>query len=81
MMQRHFVVRFKRHGARNPELRWLSPEPAEEVVVAAENVPMAVRQFYREHAQDDASLTLLEIFEKKEGNSPPLPDAEFFRRE
>ena len=81
MMQRHFVVRFKRHGARNPELRWLSPEPAEQVMVAAENLPMAVRQFYREHACDDASLTLLEIFEKKGGDSPLLLDAELFRAE
>jgi hypothetical protein len=80
-MQRHFVVHFKRHGARNPELRRLSPEPAEQVVVVAENLPMAVRQFYREHARDDASLTVLEIFEKKGGNSPSSPDAELFRAE
>lgn len=81
-MQRHFVVRFKRHDADNkPELRWLSPEPAEQVVVVAENVPMAVRQFFREHARDDTSLTLLEIFEKKGGDPPPAPATDFFHRE
>lgn len=81
-MQRHFVVRFKRHGDKNPELRWLSPEPAEQVVVLAENIPMAVRQFYREHAgQSEAGLTLLEIFEKKGGEKPALPADDFFRQE
>lgn len=79
-MQRHFVVRFKRQGTKNPELRWLSPEPAEQVVVSAENIPMAVRQFYREHARDDTSLTLLEIFEKK-GGDPPAPSNDFFLRD
>lgn len=81
-MQRHFVVRFKRHGEKNPELRWLSPEPAEQVVVMAENIPMAVRQFYREHGRrDDGGLTLLEIFEQKGGAEPPCPPEDFFRRE
>jgi|GEM_PF-2759922 len=70
MRERDFVVRFKRHGADKPELRWLSPEPAEQVVVTAENIPMAVRQFYREHAHDTARLTLLEVFEKKDEISP-----------
>ena len=81
MMQRHFVVRFKRHGAKNPELRWLSPEPAEQVEVMAENIPMAVRQFYREHSRNDSSLTLLDIFEKQGGRGASSPDGEFFRSE
>ena len=81
MVQRQFVVRFKRHDAKNLDLRWLSPEPAEQVVIAAENIPMAVRQFYREHARDDISLTLLEIFEKREERPAVAPDADFFRSE
>lgn len=68
MRERDFVVRFKRHGAEKPELRWLSPEPAEQVVVTAENIPMAVRQFYREYAQETTRLTLLEVFEKRDEN-------------
>lgn len=80
-MQRHFVVRFKRHDGQRPELRWLSPEPEEQVVVAAENIPMAVRQFYREHANAETSLTLLEIFEQKGVTRESSTEAEFFRRE
>ena len=79
-MPRQFVVRFKRHEVKSPEFRWLSPGPAEQVVVHAENLPMAVRQFYRDHAAETASLTLLEVFEEQ-GRSSVAVDEDFFRRE
>lgn len=80
-MLRHYVVRFKRHDEKSPELRWFSPEPAEHVVIEAENVPMAVRQFYRDMTGDAANITLLEVVEKDSLSPSALQNKDFFRTE
>jgi len=75
-MERTYVVRWRKRRS----LQWDGvgqEEPVEEARVAAENVPMALREFYRSVGDRKDEVVLLEIVEEPLRRDTPG----FFRSE